>query len=338
MANKISTSSRFNEVAGALATLQGVHTINEIVGAINQIHNFKYEWIDDLTDIQSYDNNPALVDIGKCFVDLDYQRRLRLRKILNNLRTAGAYDKSAAGHVDIAVRLGIPGQPQFVWDGFRRSVMARLCGHEQIPASLIKHSKNYTNKQCQEEEARWFKLRNTPEKMMREEIFKARVVYKEEAALLLLDFLKECNLDVEGLNPTGKTLGGFATFEDNTKNIDDSYRKQASLMIQRVWNQDEFVTVYLIMGLGLLLQVNDSAIKALSDGQIEDVLHNFKGSQKDLTKHSLNSKREESIAYYIAKTLLAEHFNDGGKEFKMLIKELKLEEEDQESIEYGMGL
>ena len=337
MANKISSSSKFNEVAGALATLQGVYTINQIVGTINQIHNFKCEWIDDLKLPDRYDHNESYVDIGNAFVDLDYQRRLRLRKILNSLRSAGTYDKSAAGHVDIAVRVGVPGQPLFVWDGFRRSVMALLCGYERIPASIIKHGVNDTTKQCKELEARWFKLRNTPEKMMREEIFKARVVYKEEEALSLLAFLKECNLDVEGLNPTGKILGGFATFEDNSKNIEKAYLKQASLMIQRVWKTDQFVTVYLIMGLGLLLQANDNLIRPLSDSQIEDALHDFTGTQKDLTKHSLNSKREESIAYYIAKTRLFKLFNDNGDEFKTLIKELKLEEEDIDSVLYSIG-
>jgi len=333
---KISSSSRFNEVAGTLATLQGVYTINQIVDAINAIHNFKTQWIEDLSDIRRYDNSPALVDIGNCYVDLDYQRRLRLRKILNNLRNAGTYDKSAAGHVDVSERTGIPGRPKFVWDGFRRAVMARLCGLEQIPASIIKHPKTYTEAQCKREEARWFKLRNTPEKMQREEIFKARVVHEEPEALLLLTFLKECNLDVEGLNPTGKTLGGFAKFEDNPKRVEKQFIKQASHMIQRVWHNDESVTVYLIMGLGLLLEINEIYIKALSDDQIETALHNFEGAQTDLTKHRLNSKTEESIAYYIAKTLLSEEFNDDGKEFQTLIRSLDLEDpDDRDLIEHS---
>ena len=49
-----------------------------------------------------------------------------------------------------------------------------------------------------------------------------------EILLLLLAFLKECNLDVEGLNPEGKILGGFATFEDNSKNIENAYNKAIS--------------------------------------------------------------------------------------------------------------
>ena len=143
-------------------------------------------------------------------------------------------------------------------------------------------------------------------------------------------------MDVEGLNPTGKTLGGFAKFEDNPKRVEKQFIKQASHMIQRVWHNDESVTVYLIMGLGLLLEINEIYIKALSDDQIETALHNFEGAQTDLTKHRLNSKTEESIAYYIAKTLLSEEFNDDGKEFQTLIRSLDLEDpDDRELIEHS---
>ncbi len=70
------------------------------------------------------EDGESLYDLNDLWVDLNYQRKLKLKNLLNNLKSNKGYSTEKAGHIDIAIR---PNGKAFVWDGFRRAVMALIC-------------------------------------------------------------------------------------------------------------------------------------------------------------------------------------------------------------------
>ena len=190
----------------------------------------------------------------------------------------GKFDKAAAGTVDTAKRgTGI----EVVWDGFRRCIKAGIVGLKDIRVSRTRHPDFWNDEKCQEEEARLYECRNTNEKMKVEEVFKAMVVYKDKTALEQLDLLKDCLLDVEGLNPhpNAVALGGLAEFIANFKswkeNPDDEYDWdkdkwiEASQIIKEVWN-DPKVSTYLLRDIAWILTVNEACNKSYGYTEIVD--------------------------------------------------------------------
>ena len=128
-----------------------------------------------------------LEDINDLQVDMTYQRRMRLRKLLKKLLDKGEFDKDAAGFIDVAIRTD---KSKVVWDGFRRVIMAALTGLTRIPCSITKHAEHISLSEQPKIEARLFKIRNTPEKISPEETFKADVVYEDETAIKIKTLLE----------------------------------------------------------------------------------------------------------------------------------------------------
>ena len=302
-------SNKMSEVSGALANMSGVVSIKDIVDTVLQITNLKTKTIDTYVADSPYSDDEDTVRLDEIFVDMSYQRRVKLRKILNNLKKRNGFSKRAAGAIDIAER---PDGKKFVWDGLRRSISAGLCGLDTIRQSKYKHPSDRLPLECQQEEARDFKTRNADgENMKPEEIFKSMVAYQDKDALKLLAVLKNCSLDVEGLNPQGKVLGGFAELSTNFNKRDNPLTEdrlvRASKIIQKVYAHQSNVSVYLLCGLAWLLDVNEKVDKSYSDDEITDLFSDFvktQTKQTDLTKSRLNSKQRESIAYIIAKKVI----------------------------------
>ena len=99
-------------------------------------------------------------------------KRARLRKLINKLISEGSFNPNAAGHNDIADR----GDSSYVWDGLRRCLMAGITGSTYIAFSRMVHHAGKSQTQCQEDEAKLFKIRNAEsEKMKPEEIFKSKI-------------------------------------------------------------------------------------------------------------------------------------------------------------------
>ena len=65
--------------------------------------------------------------------------------IINKIKESG-FDIEAAGYVDVAIR---PKTLYTVWDGFRRCIMAGLCGYEHINVSKTIHDPHASDKDCQ---------------------------------------------------------------------------------------------------------------------------------------------------------------------------------------------
>jgi hypothetical protein len=252
-----------------------------------------------------------MVDLNTVKVCITYQRKMRLLKLLKKLYNAGGFDKRAAGHIDVAKR---PNGDYYIWDGFRRAFMALFCGIDHMPASVFSHEYGKTVTECEKYEARMFKIRNSDiEPMKAEEIFRAKVIYDDPEALTFLSFLKDCELDVEHLNPGNKELGGIVHLEKTWKHnhVQKDNLVTASYIIQKAWPKDSVVSSYLLCGLGKFLDVNENMNKSYDT---DDILIAFKKfinvrparKQEELTGKRLNKAPADSIAYCIAKYVMEE--------------------------------
>lgn len=298
---------KFQDAAGRLATLQyREYNLQDLVDIGKSVDNFKKTTLDKIVLPKQYDStNLNLVKLDSIRVDIAYQRKMRLKKLVDKLKREGGFNKETAGHIDIAIR---PDGSMFVWDGFRRAFMAGLVGLEQIPASIYYHPKNRTIKQCQEYEAKMFKTRNAEtEAMKQEEIFRSEIMYKDPEALKFLNFLIECKLDVEELNPGNKELGGFVQLQNVWKNSHITHDNliEASKIIQATWPSDPVVSGYLLCGLAKFLDINDEIDYSIDLEEIQEKFHlyvnvNPPKKQESLTSRRLNKSPNTSIAYYIA--------------------------------------
>lgn len=322
-------SNKMSVISGYLANLTGLVAIQDIIDTILQISNLKKKTLENLKS-EIYGKNVFTVPLSELYVDMTYQRRIRLQQILNKLKSANGFDIHGAGAIDIAVR---PDGKNFVWDGLRRAIMAGLCGLTEISASIYRHNFDEFPMKCQQKEARFFKMRNADsEKMKPEEIFKSKIAYRDGDSMKVLGILCNCNLDIEGLNPGGKILGGFAELLDNinrTKEpLEEKYLVTASRIIQAVYKKEQNVSVYLLCGLAWLLTVNDRVEKSYSE---EEILEAFMESlnafpkQSNLTNKRLTRRGRESVAYMIAKSVIKD---DNG-----LLNEIGLDKEETDFLD-----
>lgn len=323
---------KFHEADSKLGSLSySDFNLIDLVNIGKSVHNFKTSTLDKIEKIVAYDSSNDLVAIDDLKVCLKYQRKMRLKKTVKKLTSTGGFKKEAAGHIDVAVR---PDGSMYVWDGFRRSYMAGLVGLEYIPASIYKHPKNRTIKECEEYEAMMFKIRNADiEKMKPEEIFRSKIIYRDKEALEFLDFLVNCKLDVEKLNEGKdiKELSGMVVVHDHWKNesISHDNLSLSANIIQNVWKTDPTISGYLMVGLGDFLDANDEINGSYDLDEIIDkfrkyVMVNPPRTQSDLTKRRLNSKQSSSIAYYIAVQVMEME----GDTLKELVSNLNLDSDD----------
>ena len=120
-------SSKKSEVAAALATLKinKTNSIKEIVDTIKQVCNHQTDTTNSLKMISGNYSGVGCVMLDELYVDMTYQRRIRLAKIINKLKKVHGFDNRVAGAIDIAIR---PDGKVFVWDGLRRAIMVGMCG------------------------------------------------------------------------------------------------------------------------------------------------------------------------------------------------------------------
>tara|TARA_B100000780_G_C21055315_1_gene423951 strand:- start:44 stop:1147 length:1104 start_codon:yes stop_codon:yes gene_type:complete len=321
----LKNSTKFSEIDACLKTLK-INTLYSIQEIINTIKQLNLPDIEKLEKPQAYGKEFDTMDLKDIYVDMTYQRKLNLRNLLNNLVKQGGFKKGAAGTVDVAYR---PNQEiDVVWDGFRRCIKAGIMGLDKIRVSRTIHSDIWTEEQCQEEEAKLFKCRNTQDKMKVEELFKASVVAKDPIALEQLELLKNCNLNVEGLNtnPKAISLGGLAEFIANFKNWkenpeesdgsgygwDANHWINSSFIIRSVWN-DPKVSGYLLRDIAWLLTINesDNVSQSYDNAEIINALSNWrKNNPDDGSQGHINQigfKKKHMTTWYIAKNILKDN-------------------------------
>ena len=317
-------SNKLAEVKSALANLttNKVYSIQEIVDTINQVCNHNNETYKDFVmKSGEYDVGGSINQLSDLYVDLTYQRKVRLAKIISKLKKYDGFCKNVAGTVDVAYRPS--SKKSFVWDGFRRCLMVGMCGGDHVGIHRFQHPKGTTEGQARKIEARMFKVRNADqENMAPEEIFKSECVYGDSTALAILELMKDSSLDVEGLNPDGVVLGGFKAFEWCYNNISRSNVISASDIIQSSWEKSPQVLSYLLAGLAKLLEINNSNF--YTEEEILELFEKFAETHKmqDLTNPRLNSKPYPSIALNIANKVL--------KDKNGLVQAIELEFTDEE--------
>ena len=324
--------STFKEVDAWLNNLEinKDYNVGKLVRTILQITNFQQKTIEGFLITESHVEREYLEDLDDLWVDLTYQRVIRLRKIVNKIQKHQGFNHSGAGRVDVAIRTS---GRKYVWDGLRRCIKAGICGLSNIAVTRTKHLPQLTELECRREEALWFKMRQADtEKMKPEEVWRAEVVFRDPDALKFLDLIKNANLNVEQQNPNGVSLGGFSeVFNSYIKNVlSEKVLVRASNIIQSVYSKETNVSGYLLVGLSWLLQKNEN----LDEGSYtdEDITSKFNDwvntvdwRQNAITKNRLNAKTRESIAYIIAKRVLKD--NNG------LIQNLGMLDDDMDVVD-----
>ena len=315
-------STKFSEIDACLKTLK-INTLYSIQEIIDTIKQLDLPDIDKLPKPEPYGKEFDTMNLKDLYVDMTYQRKLNLRNLLNKLVKQNGFEKGAAGTVDTAHR---PKQElDVVWDGFRRCIKAGIMGLKEIRVSRTRHSDTWSEEQCQEAEAKLFECRNTQEKTKVEELFKAKVVAKDSVSLDQLQVLKDCNLDVEGLNtsPKAVSLGGLAEFlanfkswKENPEESDGSgyewnkkHWENSSLIIRSVWG-DPKVSGYLLRDIAWLLTINesDNVDKSYDTAEIINSLSEWRTNNPDDSSQGhicqTGFKKKHMTAYFIAKNIL----------------------------------
>ena len=309
-------SSKQHIVAAHLASLKinKVVSIQDLIDTILQVCNQNSATSDCFKFINNTDykhlSEGQYVLLKDLYVDMSYQRRIRLAKILNKLKKQKGFDINVAGAIDVALR---PSGDKFVWDGLRRCLMVGMCGGDRIPVSLFTHESHLYDDECKKVEAKFFKIRSADsEKMALEEVFKSMVAYEDNVALSQLKLLKDCGLDVEGLNPEGKQLGGLKAFQEIFAKIPHEIIVKASQIYQNAWNSEAQVLGYGLAGLATLM--NDSSFENhydLDEMKIKLREYALNGGAPNkpntITNPRVNSAAFKSIAYNIAKKVLKDN-------------------------------
>ena len=323
-----------------ISSLTGqVNVWKDIIEPLLTIENFRN---DHNYKTPKFDGD-NLHNIKDIWVDLDYQRKLELQRLLNRLEQEDGYKAEYAGFIDLAIR---PNGKKYVWDGFHRLIMAAICGALSIPAATYIHPTNRTNKVCHIEEAKMFKVRNALRSQMKPEyIFKADIAIENDEALKLLSLMEECGVTIVGTNkdPNAVELGGFALFRkyathENKPN--DIHFRRAADILKAAYPQMTEMSILLFCGLTLLLsnQQNDAAVETVSQSTIKSkfvkMVKDKSIKQKYFSKSRVHGKGVQSVAYNIIRELKPYHvWNDDGEENKSLIAGLGFTDEDLELIE-----
>ena len=321
------------EAFAKIMALKGVQPVRKIIDLLLAIDNFNQDTIDKLRFCHPYTGE--VVPLDDIYVDLTYQRKLRLQALINRLTEADGFDKEVAGHIDLAIRSD---GRLYVWDGFHRVIKAGLVKLDGMPASIFTHNQSLSIHEQVMKEAKMFKVRNADQTSMKpEEIFKSEVVFRDETALKILDVLKACNLDVEGTNEDAGaiSLGGFVVFRKVWNKIDRRHFIDSAKIIRTAFPKDKTMSVILFCGLARLLEANndDNSIKGLSFTELCDAFVEMVNSDVDIkqtyfTQPRLHGKPVESTSANILNYGLKNAYNDNGNEVKSLMKTLDIDEDE----------
>lgn len=275
------------------------------------------------------------------WVDITYQRLLKLKKIVEHLKREDRrghylnFNRMLAGSIDIVVR---PNGKGFVWDGFRRSILALLNGVRFVKTSIEEHDSSMSIEDCKAEEAFVYTVKSGKcETMKKEELFKSGVVSGDVSSLKMLKVIQEMEVDVLGTNPGHPELGAFSEFQDTVirEKLDTiDYLVQSSFKMQKSWSDADTLTGYVLCGLAKFLDIHN---KEDDDGEriiktfefhtahpnskktcdVEEALVAYAGrkvdkngvvmynhSQTDLCANRLAGKSIESVAFAIGKLVM----------------------------------
>ena len=329
-----------SEAFGQINAMSGVVKLIDIINIVNSIDNFQVDTLDKLNPVDDYQEGTNVIPLDKIYIDLSYQRKLRLQELLNRLTKYGGYDKFAAGHIDLARRND---GRLFGWDGFHRSIKAGIANCTRIPCSIYDHDKRLTPQQEQKIEANLFEIRNGfATKVSAGALFKSQVTGQRPDALKTLDVMKICKLNVEGINPDvdAYDLGGFAFFLKHYDNYDVRLLSDASEIIRGIWDDKKTMSVTLLIGLTHFLNANEkSDVRVLSPfaihGKLREIVNSGKSkkNQQHFLRPILNGKSAVSVCYNICAKGVSELYNDNGDELKSFFDSIGLEDDEIDALD-----
>lgn len=306
----------FDKVRTALKDLPlGDHKLIDIVAIVKKCDTFTDETLDSFIGA-FYDKNSSTVKLEDLYVDLTYQRKLKLDNLLKNLKRNKGFSKEKAGHIDVAKR---PNGRLYVWDGFRRAIMALICNMDKIAVSIYTHDPKINNTKARQYEAELFLARNSKNEVMgANEIFFARYAKGESEAIKMGDVLHRANINICGLKPGGKNMGGFAFVEkslgyheviDNekvVKTIKDDDFIDSALSIQSAWPTNGSVGSYLVCALANVRSIIRENDPETTEGELDRALAKYaeNNAQKSLTESRVSNKPLESVTFSILKKVL----------------------------------
>ena len=313
----IKNAKTFAQVQTELQNLPlGEIKLTDIVKIIKQCETFKDKTLDSFKPV-IIDESESTVNLDEVYVDLTYQRKLKLKKLLQHLQRSGGFCLARAGHIDIAVRSN---KKKFVWDGFRRSIMALLCGMIRLEHSCFKHPASTIDQQ-RIKEAELFTDRNAKsERMGADEIFFARYAACEKHATEMKHVLDRANINICGLKPGGRNMGGFAFVE---KELGYQEREDGSLVDKKILD-DDFVwaseqlqenfeegqlSSYLVCALANTRQVLRNDIQSdISDSVLQNKFEEWASEkdnkQKTLIEKPIKNRVIETITFRILKEIV----------------------------------
>ena len=330
------------EALEQIGSMKGIVKLQDILNIIHKIDNFKTDTLDKLSKAEGYGDEDTIA-LSDIYVDLSYQRKLKIQTIINRLVNSEptGFDKALAGHIDLSVR---PDGRMFCWDGFHRCIKAGISGLTTIKASLYHHAKGMVDSACRIDEAKKFKGRNADmTKMAPDEIYRAKVVFQDPEALEQLTLLKRCKLNVGGTNDDvdAYDLPGYAAFNTywTKQETDDRFYVEAAEIIRSAYPNLGSMSVYLLLGFTSLLSKNEdeALINTASITEIREKfmemttdVHGNVGSvlQKSFSQNVLKHQTIPSVGRNLLKKGLKDLYNDDGQEVIQLIKALGIEDED----------
>ena len=318
----------FTEVNKFLSELPiGDHKLTDIVKKIRSVSSPKHKKQINLAKQEAppeYLSRCSGHNLNDVWVDISYQRSLKLKKIYDHLKLKDENDNDVGfsstlcGTVDFAIR---PNGKVFVWDGFRRCIISMLKGINKIPTNDVIHDPSWSDRRCQKKEAFSFTQKNSAmEPMKQEELFKAGCAQGNEFYLGIKEVLVGCELDVLQINQGKAKLGGYVEFEklvtkspfsEGVTQSSNSFIEEASKLIQSAWPNEE-VSGFMLSGFGHYLHANEVdgdngnqfyIDRAGIEEKLETYVKEKKGTQSSCTKDRLHSKPRQSVAWRICKNV-----------------------------------
>ena len=332
-----------SDAFGQINAMSGIVKLIDIINIVKSIDNFKEDTLDNLKPVDDY---PDGVPLDEIYIDLSYQRKLKLQELINRLLNHNGYDKTAAGHLDLAERND---GRKMCWDGFHRGIKAGIVGCTKIPCSIFVHEKGTSETKARELEANKFELRNGhASKVSAGALFKSQVTGNRKEAIETLEVMKTCKLNIEGVNPDvdAYDLGGFAFFLKHYRNYQVRNLLEASTIIRETWKNTKTMSVTLLIGLAHFLTANSELNKrVLSYLEVNRKIKEIIGTgakqknQQYFLKPMLKGKTAESVSYNLVEkafNIKGESnplYNDNGAEVKAFFSYLGLEDDELDSLE-----
>ena len=298
-----------SDAFGQINAMSGVVKLIDIINIVKSIDNFKEDTLDNLKPVDDYSDGTPLDEI---YIDLSYQRKLKLQELINRLLSHNGFDKTAAANAGIL-------------------------------------TSGASETKARELEANKFELRNGhASKVSAGALFKSQVTGNRKEAIETLEVMKICKLNIEGVNPDvdAYDLGGFAFFLKHYRKYQVRNLLDASNTIRETWKNTKTMSVTLLIGLTHFLTANSELDKrVLTKWEVNRKIKEIIGTgakqknQQYFLKPMLKGKTAESVSYNLVEkafNIKGESdplYNDNGAEVKEFFSYLGLEDDELDSLE-----